>query len=64
MCVAIPRTPIVRSVDAPAEVTHEDGHTGFLHFQSAVLALIFLARRVPPFHSFVDCEVELGALIV
>ena len=64
MCVTILRTPTVRSVDAPAEVTHEDGHTGFLHFQSAVLALTSLARRIPPFLSFVDRKVELGALMV
>ena len=64
MRVAIPCTPTVRSVDAPAEVTHEDGHTGFLHFRSAVLALMFLARRIPPFLSFVDREVEPGALMV
>ena len=64
MYVAIPRTPAVRFVDAPAEVTHEDGHTGFLHFHSAVLALTFFARRIPPFLSFVNREVELGALMI
>ena len=30
----------VRLVDAPAGVTQEEGHTGFLHLLSAVLALI------------------------
>ena len=55
MCVAIPRTPAVKFVDAPAEVTQEDGHTGLLHF---------FARRIPPFLSSVDREVELGALII
>ena len=30
--VAIPCTPDVRFVDVPAETTHEEGHTGFLHF--------------------------------
>ena len=64
MCAAIPRTPTVRSVNVPAEVSHEDGHTGFLHFSSAVLTLIFLARRIPPFLTFVDREVELGAFMV
>ena len=34
------------------------GHTGFLHLSSAVLALIFLARRIQPFLSLIDCEVE------
>ena len=35
------------SLDVPAEVTQEEGHTGFLiHLPSAVRALIFLARRI------------------
>ena len=35
------------------------GHTGFfIHLPSAVLALIFLARRIQPFLSVVDREVE------
>ena len=49
----------VRLVDTPARVTPEEGHTGFLiHLSSAVLALIFLARRIQPFLSLVDREVE------
>ena len=36
------------------------GHTGFLtHLPSAVRALIFLARKIQPFLSFVEREVEL-----
>ena len=39
------------------------GHTGFLiHLLSAVRALIFLARRIQPFLSLVDREVEFCAL--
>ena len=38
----------VRFVDVPAGVTQEEGQTGFLHLPSAVLALIFLARRIQP----------------
>ena len=34
------------SLDAPAGVTQEEGHTGFLIHLSAVRAFIFLARRV------------------
>ena len=35
------------------------GHTGFLiRLTSAVLALIFLVRRIQPFLSLVDREVE------
>ena len=45
VCVVIPCTPAVRFVDAPAEVTHEEDHTGFLHFHSAVLTLTFLVNR-------------------
>ena len=45
-------------MDAPAEVTQEEGRTGFLiHLPSAVLAFIFLARGIQPFLSLVDREV-------
>ena len=47
------------SLDVPAGVTQEEGHTGFLIHLSAVRALIFLARRIQPFFSLVDREVEL-----
>ena len=47
------------SLDVPAGVTREEGHTGFLmHLFSAVRALLFLARRIQPFLSLVDREVE------
>ena len=47
------------SLDVPGGVTQEEGHTGFLiHLPSAVRALIFLARRIPPFLSLVDREIE------
>ena len=40
------------SLDVPAGVTQEEGHTGFLiHLPSAVRALIFVARRIQPFLS-------------
>ena len=45
------------SLDVPAGVTQEEGHTGFLiHLPSAVRALIFVARRIQPFLSLVDRE--------
>ena len=51
------------SLDVPAGVTQEEGHTGFLiHLLSAVRALIFLARRIQPFLSLVDREVEFRIL--
>ena len=60
MYVVIPFVVDVRLGDAPpAGVTQEGGHTGFLHLLSAVLALIFIARRIQPSLSLVDCEVEL-----
>ena len=47
------------SLDVSAGVTQEEGHTGFLiHLPSAVRALIFVARRIQPFLSLVDREVE------
>ena len=58
VCVAIPFILDVRLMDVPAEVTQEEGHTGFLHLPSAVLALFFLARRISAFLSLVDREVE------
>ena len=52
-----------RSLDVPAGVTQEEGHTGFLiHLPSAVRALIFVARRIQPFLSLVDREVEFCVL--
>ena len=47
------------SLDVPAGVTKEEGHTGFfIHLLSAVRALTFLARRIQSFLSLVDREVE------
>ena len=46
------------SLDVPAGVTQEEGHTGFLiHLLSAVRALIFLAKRNQQFLSLIDREV-------
>ena len=59
MCVVIPFILDVGLVDVPAGVTHEEGHTGFLHLPSAVLALLFIARKIQPSLSLVDREVEL-----
>ena len=53
------------SLDVPAGVTQEEGHTGFLiHLPSAVRALTFLARRIQPFLSLVDREVEFCVLTI
>ena len=54
-----------RSLDLPAGATQEEGHTGFfIHLLSAVRALIFLARRIQPFLSLVDREVEFCVLTI
>ena len=45
VCVFILFIPDVSLVDAPAGVTQEEGHTGFLHLPSAVLALIFYREK-------------------
>ena len=50
------------SMDVPAGVTQEEGNTGFSIHLSAVLAFIFLARRIQPFLSLVDREVEFCVL--
>ena len=47
------------SLVVPAGVAQEEGHTGLLiHLPSAVHAFIFLERRIQPFFSLVDREVE------
>ena len=60
VCVFFPFILDIKFVGRiPAGVTQEEGHTGFLiHLLSAVRAFIFLARRIQPFLSVVDCEVE------
>ena len=52
-------------MDVPAGVAQEEGNTGIsIHLLSAVLALIFLARRIQPFLSLVDREVEFCVLTI
>ena len=53
------------SLDAPARVTQEEGHAGFLILLfSAVRALIFLARKIEPLLFLVDREVEFCVLTI
>ena len=53
------------SLNEPAGVTQEEGHTGFLiYLLSAVHALMFFARRIQPFLSLVDREVEFCVLTI
>ena len=61
MCVFFPF--ILDFNGRTSRVTQEEGNTGFsIHLLSAVLALIFLARRIQPFLSLVDREVEFCVL--
>ena len=63
VCVFFPF--ILDIMDVPVGVTQEEGHTGFLiHLLSAVHAFIFLARRIQPFLSLVDREVEFCVLTI
>ena len=57
LCDAIPFILGVRLVDAPAGVTQEEGLTGFFLLPSAVLALIFMARRIL-IHTFPSSTVK------
>ena len=50
------------SMDVPAGVTTQDLFS--IHLLSAVLALIFLARRIQSFLSLVDREVEFCVLTI
>ena len=58
VCGVIPFILDVRLEDAPAGVTQEEGHTGFLHLPFAMLALIFIAQRIQPSLSLVGRDVE------
>ena len=63
LCNVFPFILDVRLLDVPVVVTQEEGQTGFLiHLPSAVLALIFLTRRIHHFLSLVDRQVEFCVL--
>ena len=62
VCVVISFILDVTLVDVPGGISQEESYTRFLHLPSAVLALIFLARRFQPFLSLVDREVEFCVL--
>ena len=58
LCVVILFILNVRLGDAPAGVTQEESHAGFLNLPSAVLAFIFIARRIQLSLSLADHEAE------
>ena len=57
VCVVILFNLAVRLMDAPAGVTQEEGHTGFIHL-SVMPASIFIVRRIQSSLFLVDREVE------
>ena len=72
LCMYVCFLPIIHSghtsssLDVPAAGSHRRGrsHRIFYPPSSAVRALIFLARRIQPFLSLVDCEVESCVLTI
>ena len=61
VCVVIPFVLDVRFVDTAAGFSQVEGHIVFIHLLSAVLALIFIAKRIQLSLSLVDREVEFCA---
>ena len=68
VCVCVFSSPSFwtsSSLDILAGVTQAQGHTGFfIHLPSAVRALFFFARRIQPFLSLVDREIEFCVLTI
>ena len=63
VCVVCVSFPFILDIKFVGRTSR--GHTGFLiHLLSAVRALFFLARRIPPFLSLVDREVEFCVLLL
>ena len=65
MCVCV-LFPFILDINGRTSRGHTGGgHTGiFIHLLSAVRAFIFLARRIQPFLSLVDREVEFCVLTI
>ena len=49
LCIIVPFILDVKLLDVPAGNTQEEGHTIFLHLPSAMLALIFIVRKIQAF---------------
>ena len=63
VCVFFPFILDIKFVGRTSRGHTGEGHTVFfIHLLSAVRALIFLARRIQPFLSLVDREVEFCVL--
>ena len=64
-CVFFPFILDINGRTSRGHTGGRQGHTGFLiHLLSAVRALIFLVRRIQPFLSLVDREVESCVLTI
>ena len=61
-CVCVCCHPIYPGRQGCARTSR--GHTGFFHLSSAVHALVFLAKRIQPFLSLIDREVEFCVLTI
>ena len=66
VCVFFTFIPDIKFVGRTAAgITQEEGHTEFLiHLLSAVRALFFLVKRIRPFLSLVDREVEFCVITI
>ena len=64
VCVVILFILDVKLVDALAGVTQGEGHPEFLLLPFAMLALIFIARRIQPSLCLVEREVEFLVVVV
>ena len=65
VCVFFPFILDIMFVGRTSRGPTGGNHTGFIiHLLSAVHALIFVARRIQPFLSLVDREVELRVLTI
>ena len=63
VCVVLPFILDVRFVAVPAGVTQEEGHTGFLHLPSAVLAFFFSRDSKNIRASFARAEIVRDSII-
>ena len=55
---------LLSAMRALSRVTQDEDHTRFLIHLSAMRALIFLARRIQPFLSLVDREIDFCVLTI
>ena len=63
VCVCVCVFPFILDIKFIGRTSR--GDTGFfIHLPSVVRALIFIAKRIQPFLSLVDCEVEFCVLTI